>query len=211
VTPKVTLDGLREMKREGRKIAGVVVWDAATAEAADRAGVDIVSAGDSAAVTLWGRAREGDLTIDEMLLVCTAVSRGAGRALVSCDLPAEGLPDAERLVTEGGADVVKVAGLEAASVLFAAGIPVFASICGTGDPVDEATRLEEAGASLIDFRHSGPENGRRVAEAVSVPVLGGLGGGPWLDGRMRAAHRLLDDAFAGYVADVRGGRPVKGD
>jgi len=42
-------------------------------------------------------------------------------------------------------------------------------------------------------------------------VLGGLGGGPWLDGRVRAVHRLLDDAVAGYVDDVRAGRPVKGD
>jgi hypothetical protein len=28
---------------------------------------------------------------------------------------------------------------------------------------------------------------------------------------VRAVHRLLDDAVAAYVDDVRAGRPVKGD
>ena len=69
--------------------------------------------------------------------------------------------------------------------------------------------MEEAGAVLLDFRHSGPEAGAEVVAAVSIPVLGGLGGGPWLDGRVRAAHRLLD--LDSYVDDVRSARPVKGD
>jgi hypothetical protein len=46
---------------------------------------------------------------------------------------------------------------------------------------------------------------------VSIPVLGGLGGGPWLDGRVRAVHRLLDGALDAYVDDVRAARPVQGD
>jgi hypothetical protein len=44
-----------------------------------------------------------------------------------------------------------------------------------------------------------------------VPVLGGLGGGPWLDGRVRAVHKLLGAAVADYAEDVRAGRPVVGD
>jgi hypothetical protein len=69
--------------------------------------------------------------------------------------------------------------------------------------------MEDVGAALIDFRHSGPEEGARAVAAVSIPVLGGLGGGPWLDGRVRAAHRLLD--VGGFLDDVRAGRAVKGD
>ena len=199
------------MKREGRKIAGVVAWDTATARAADRAGVDIVSVGDSVAMSLWGRPAEGDVSIDEMLLVCTAVARGVERALVSCDLPGGGLDAARRLVADGGAEMVKVSGEELVATIARDGIPVLASLSGGRDTLAEARRLEAAGASAIDFRHSGEEAGSRVAEAVSVPVIGGLGGGPWLDGRMRAAHRLLEDPLAAYVADVRGGRPVPGD
>ncbi len=71
--------------------------------------------------------------------------------------------------------------------------------------------MEDVGAALIDFRHSGPEAGSEAVAAVSIPVLGGLGGGPWLDGRMRAVHKLLGGALAAYADDVRAGRPVKGD
>jgi 3-methyl-2-oxobutanoate hydroxymethyltransferase len=211
VTEKITVAALQAMKREGRKIAGVVVWDTATARVVDHAGVDIVSVGDSVAVSLWGRAAEGDVSVDEMLLVCSAVARGVERALVSCDLPGASVEAAQRLVAEGGAEMVKVAGDDVVRKIAGAGIPVFASVSGTGDPVEEAKRLEAAGASALDFRHSGPENGRRVAEAVAVPVIGGLGGGPWLDGRMRAVHRLLDAGIGAYLQDVRAGRPVEGD
>ncbi len=237
MTEKVTLDALRGMKRDGRKIVGVVAWDTPTARVVDRAGVDIVSVGDSVAVSLWGREAEGDVTLDEMLLVCSAVSRGVERALVSCDLPHPSVESARRLVDEGGADVVKVEGLDRVEAIAAAGIPVFAQLTtasnsllqaartaeprpsatsnsllqAVGEAVEQAKRLEGAGASLLDFRHSGPAMGAAVSAAVSIPVLGGLGGGPWLDGRMRAVHRLLDDAVAGYAEDVRAGRPVKGD
>jgi 3-methyl-2-oxobutanoate hydroxymethyltransferase len=203
------LDALRAMKREGRKIVGIVAWDTPTARAADRAGVDLVSVGDSVAVSLWGRDREGDLSLDELLLVCCAVRRGVEHALVSCDLPNPSVDRARRLVTDGGADLVKAEG--GVAELAAAGIDVFAQLSSNGDPVAEAKRLEAEGAALLDFRHSGPEAGARVAEAVDIPVLGGLGGGPWLDGRLRSVHRLLDAPLAEYVDDVRAGRPVPGD
>lgn len=35
-----------------------------------------------------------------------------------------------------------------------------------------------------------------MAEAVPIPVLGGFGGGPWLDGRIRMATAAI-----GYSAD----------
>src|SRR5438034_10150097 len=97
---------------------------------------------------------------------------------------------AMRLVEEGGADLVKLfASPELVRAVAQRGIPVFAEFHGDrGTPenlVKQAKHLEQAGASLLDFRHSGPEAGAAVAKAVSIPVLGGLGGGPWLDGRIR--------------------------
>ncbi len=53
---KVTIPALQRMKRDGRKIVGVVAWDYQIAQIVDRAGVDIVSVGDSVGVNLWGRA-----------------------------------------------------------------------------------------------------------------------------------------------------------
>jgi 3-methyl-2-oxobutanoate hydroxymethyltransferase len=73
--------------------------------------------------------------------------------------------------------------------------------------------------------------GAAVVKAVSIPVIGGLGGGPWLDGRVRQAHtaigygeKWLDSptetyanvakislgALATLVADVRAGKQIKG-
>src|ERR1700704_398208 len=118
-----------------------------------------------------------------------------------------------RLVKEGGADIVKLDGAaefpEAVRALVRAGIPVFAqfgitpqtalqygipygaqSAPGAQVPqemtaklVEEAKLLEAAGASLLDFTNSGPVAGAAVVNSVKIPVIGGFGGGPWLDGR----------------------------
>ena len=266
---KVTIPALQQMKREGRKIAGVVAWDTPLARLADRAGVDIVSVGDSVGVNLWGHANPLEVTLDEMVVVCRAVRRGVTRALVSCDFPfgplqegtASALRAAIRLVKEAGADMIKLDGAadfpETVEALVRAGIPVFAqfgitpqtalqygipygaqSAPGAQAPaamtaklVEEAKRLEAAGASLLDFTNSGPAAGAAVVAAVSIPVIGGFGGGPWLDGRVRLAHtaigygekwldaktetyanvaRISLDAFTALIADIRAGRQIKG-
>src|SRR3981189_2896792 len=110
---KVTLIELAQMKREGKKSAGGVAWDYQIARIADRAGVDFISVGDSVGVNLWGHSNPLEVTMDEILVCCKAVRRGATRALVSCDLPfgpvQEGIDSALRpairLVKEGGADM----------------------------------------------------------------------------------------------------------
>jgi 3-methyl-2-oxobutanoate hydroxymethyltransferase len=195
MSERLTVGALQAMKRDGRKIVAVVAWDEGTARVLDGAGVDLISVGDS-----------GAPTVGELDVFCRAVRRGAKRALVSCDLPDPSVDAARRLV-DAGADLVKVEGVEHVRALATAGIPVFAQIAA---PV-EAQPMEEAGAALIDFRHSGRDGGAEAVAAVSIPVLGGLGGGPWLDGRVRAVYKLLDDGIAGYVQDVRAGRTVKGD
>src|SRR6202011_941053 len=199
----VTLIELAQMKREGKKSVGVVAWDYQIARIADRAGVDIVSVGDSVGVNLWGHANPLEVTMEEMLVVCKAVRRGVTRALVSCDFPFGPLQEgtdtavraAIRLVKEAGADLVKLDGAadfpDAVRALVRAGIPVFAqfgitpqtalqygiaygaqSASGAQVPaemtaklVEQAKRLEDAGASLLDFTNSGPVAGAAVVKA----------------------------------------------
>ena len=241
---KVTIPLLQQMKRDGRKIVGLVVYDYPTAQIADRAGVDLVSVGDSVGFNLWGQPTETEVTIEELLIACKAVRRGVERALVSCDVPSGpvqagtqvAVSAAVRLAGEGGASMVKVHGIpDMVRAIVRGGVPVFAEFHGRDIPVEklveEAKRLEAAGASLLDFRHSGPAAGAAVVNAVSIPVIGGLGGGPWLDGRVRLAHtaigygakwidsktetyvntaRLSLEAFTALCADVRAGRQIKG-
>ncbi len=52
----VTIPALQQMKRDGRRIVGVVAWDYQIARIVDRAGVDIVSVGDTVGINLWGHA-----------------------------------------------------------------------------------------------------------------------------------------------------------
>jgi 3-methyl-2-oxobutanoate hydroxymethyltransferase len=253
------------MKRTEHKIVGVVVYDFQMAQIVDRAGVDIVSVGDSVGAALWGHRSELEVTLDQMLVACKAVRRGVDRALVSCDVPygplqegpAAALEAANYLVTEGGADMLK---LDAAAefpdcvrAINEAGIPVWAQFGitphtanrYTGEAksvpelaaslkeqfVHEALLLEESGAALLDFTNSGPVAGPAATEAVSIPVLGGLGGGPWLDGRVRAVMNAIGyvasaldddadryanvakialDAITTYAGDVRASRQIRG-
>ncbi|BCB90281.1 3-methyl-2-oxobutanoate hydroxymethyltransferase [Phytohabitans suffuscus] len=298
----VTLPDLHAMKRAGRKIVGVVAWDYQLARIVDRAGVDIVSVGDTVGVNLWGQTNPLEVTMDQMVLVAQAVRRGVSHALLSCDFPYGPLqegPDAAvraaiRLVKEAGVDMVKLDGaadhLDAVAAVTRAGIPVFAQFgltpqtalrhgvaydpdpgparsdpgsAATGpdragspgpaasgaiatgkDPaasrlvpvemkdalVAEAKALEAAGAVLLNFTNSGPVVGPEVTRAVAIPVVGGHGGGPWLDGRVRMATaaigyaastlddprdryaevaRTAHDAIAAYAADVRAARQIR--
>jgi 3-methyl-2-oxobutanoate hydroxymethyltransferase len=174
---------------------------------------------------------------------------------------AAALAAATRLMQEGGADMIKVDAAadfpDVVRALMREGIPVFAQFGLTpqtaakyGIPysaqnskeaqasaeaaarlVDEAKRLEDAGAVALDFTNSGPVAGAAVVAAVKIPVIGGFGGGPWLDGRVRLAHTAIGygekwletktdtyfngakatlAAFSALIADARAGRQIKG-
>lgn len=262
---KVTLPALQEMKLEGRKIVGVVAYDYQMAQIVDRAGVDIVSVGDSVGINLWGQRTELEVTLDQMILASQGVRRGVERALVSCDFPFGPLQQgtdaavraAIRLVKEGGADLVKLDGAaafpDAVRAITRAGIPVWAQFgitphtalqyggMSNAGPelvtamkdqlVTEAKLLEDAGAALLDFTNSGPVVGAEVARSISIPVIGGLGGGPWLDGRIRAVFAAIGylasalddkteryanvaqitfDAIRSFSEDVRASRQIRG-
>ena len=232
----MTIPELQQMKRDGRKIVGVVAWDYQIARIADRAGVDIISVGDTVGINLWGHATPLEVTMDEMVLVCRAVRRGTQRALVSCDFPfgplQEGVDSAVRaairLVKEAGADMVKLDGAadfpDAVRAIARAGIPVFAqfgitpqtalqygldygamSKAGAEVPAAMTDRLVAGGEACSRtpaLRCStsptpGPSPAPRSTRAVSIPVIGGFGGGPWLDGRVRMAHAAI-----GYAASA---------
>src|SRR3954466_7196979 len=113
----LTLPRLQQMKRDGTKIVAVVAYDYQMARIVDRAGVDLLSVGDSVGVNLWGHRSELEVTLDEMILACRAVRRGAEQALVSCDFPFGPLqqgPDAAVraaiALVKNGADLVKLDG-----------------------------------------------------------------------------------------------------
>jgi 3-methyl-2-oxobutanoate hydroxymethyltransferase len=128
------------MKRRGEKIVMVTAYDAPGARLADSAGVDLVLVGDSAAMVVLGHDSTVPASMDEMLMLTRAVTRGARRPLVVADMPfgsfqvsdESALQNAIRFVKESGADAIKLEGgrpaLSRVRAIVEAGIPVMGHI-----------------------------------------------------------------------------------
>src|SRR5213080_817735 len=84
---KLALPELLQMKARGEKIVMVTAYDAPGARLADSAGVDVVLVGDSAAMVVLGYESTVPASMDEMLMLTRAVTRGAHRPLVVADMP----------------------------------------------------------------------------------------------------------------------------
>ncbi len=139
---KVTLPHLRELKLTGTPIVMVTAYDHPSARIVDEAGVDLVLVGDSAANTVLGHDPVSTVgaTMDELVILTRAVSRGCERALVVGDMPfmsyqvsdEEAIRNAGRFVKDAGAAAVKLEGagpsVARAAAIVGAGIPVMGHI-----------------------------------------------------------------------------------
>ena len=133
---KLALTELAELKARRQPIAMVTAYDAPSGRLADAAGADVILVGDSAAMTVLGHDSTVPATMDEMIVLTRAASRGARRPLVVADMPfgsfqvsdEEALNNAIRFVKEAGADAVKLEGagqtLSRVQTIVGAGIPV---------------------------------------------------------------------------------------
>ena len=154
---KVTLPMLGAMYRRNEPITMITAHDFPSAHAADTVGMDIVLVGDSLAMVALGMDDTSELTVEDMLLHCKSVSRGARSAFVVCcyrnghsipetdfskigDMPMgsyevspeQALTTAIRFVKEGRAQGVKLEGgaemARTVSKITSAGIPVLAHV-----------------------------------------------------------------------------------
>src|SRR6266536_4247229 len=137
---KLPLTELLQMKARGEKIVMVTAYDAPSARLADAAGADLILVGDSAAMVVLGHDSTVPATVDELLVLTRAVTRGASRPLVVGDMPfgsfqvsdETALENAIRFVKEAGADAVKLEGagatLSRVRTIVDAGIPVMGHV-----------------------------------------------------------------------------------
>ena len=137
---KLPLPEVGEMKRRGDRIVMITAYDAPSGRIADAAGVDLILVGDSAAMVVLGHDSTVPATMDEMLMLTAAVTRGAQRPLVIADLPfgsyqvsdEQALETSIRFLKEANADAVKLEGagamLSRVRALTGAGIPVMGHI-----------------------------------------------------------------------------------
>jgi 3-methyl-2-oxobutanoate hydroxymethyltransferase len=164
---KLTVPELAEMKRRGDPIVMVTAYDATGGRLADAAGVELILVGDTAAMVVLGHESSTvPVTMDEMLFMTRAVTRGARRPLVVGDMPfgsyqvsdEDAVRNAIRFVKEAGADVIKLEGagpsLSRVRSIVGAGIPVMGHI---GLTPQSATKLGGFKAQ-----------GRSAAQAVTL-------------------------------------------
>jgi 3-methyl-2-oxobutanoate hydroxymethyltransferase len=187
---KLTLTTLAEKKRNGERIVMVTSYDYPTARLADKAGLDLVLVGDSAAMTVLGHDSTVPATMDEMVMLTRAAARGAQRPLLIADMPfgsfqvsdEDALRNAIRFFKEAGADAVKLEGagtsLSRVRAIVAAGIPVMGHVGLTPQSATMLGGLRAQGRTatqalrLLDDARALEAEGcfAVVLEAVPAPV-----------------------------------------
>lgn len=137
---RVRIHHLRALKDSGERFAMLTSYDQMTAEIFDEAGIPVLLVGDSAANNVLGYETTLPVTVDELIPLVRAVSRGAHRALVVADLPfgsyqsspEQALATSTRFMKEGGAHAVKLEGgspvVPQVRAIVQAGIPVMAHV-----------------------------------------------------------------------------------
>jgi 3-methyl-2-oxobutanoate hydroxymethyltransferase len=173
---RVRIHHLQQLKERGEPWPMLTAYDMYAAELFDEAGIPVLLVGDSAANNVYGYDTTLPVTVDEMLPLSRAVSRGAKHALVVADLPfgsyqlspEQALATGVRFMKEGGAHAVKLEGgrrfaphIEA---LTSAGVPVMGHIGFT--PQSE----HNLGGYRVQGR--GDAGDDIVADAVAVQEAG---------------------------------------
>jgi 3-methyl-2-oxobutanoate hydroxymethyltransferase len=222
-TPRITAASLRAMKEARRPIVMLTAYDYHSARLVDAAGVDAVLVGDSLGMTVLGHESTLSVTVDDVVRATSAVSRAVSNALVIADMPfmsyqadyAEGMRNAGRMLSEGGAHAVKLEGASFDTIalvggLVSAGIPVMGHVGLTPQSVNvlggyrtqgraapaaaqviaDAVALDAAGAFAIVLECVPAELAARISALVTVPTVG-IGAGAGCDGQVQVFHDLL--------------------
>jgi 3-methyl-2-oxobutanoate hydroxymethyltransferase len=218
---KIRITTLREKARLGEKIAMLTAYDATMARILDGAGIDALLVGDSLGMVIMGQESTLPVTMDIMVHHTRAVSRGVQRALVVADMPflsyqihaEETLRNAGRLMSEGGAEAVKLEGGQSPEVirrLVDAGIPVMGHVgllpqsvhqlggyamqgrseAEAGRLVAEAIAIAQAGAFAIVLESIPAALAARITKELPIPTVG-IGAGAGCAGQILVSY----DAF----------------
>lgn len=136
----VTVTSLHEKRALGEPIVMITAYDYPSATVVDEAGVDLVLVGDSAAMVVLGYPNTTPVSMDEMVMLASAVRRGLRHPLLIGDMPFGSyeasnelaIRNAQRFVKEAGCDAVKLerggASAERAKAIVDSGIPVMGHV-----------------------------------------------------------------------------------
>ena len=228
-TSKVTTRTLAALKVCGEPAVFLTAYDYATATFADRAGVDMLLVGDSAAMTMLGLDNTLGIGMTEMLVLTRAVCRAASRAFVIGDLPFLSYqPSDEDAVRNAGAfiqagcDAVKCEGgtrvMNRVGAIADAGIAVMGHLGLTPQSLGQLGGYRVQGKSL-DAAELLAEDAKALELAGAFAILieavpaqtaayirdsvkipvYGIGAGPDVDGQLVISHDILGS----FVGDIK--------
>ncbi len=225
---KVTTATLRALRNRGEPAVFLTAYDYPTAVFADRAGVDMLLVGDSAAMTVLGHPSTVRISMAEMLTFAGAVCRGSPRAFVVGDLPFLSYQTSDRDAIRNagayvavGCDAVKCEGgarvARRVRAMTDAGIAVMGHLGLTpqslgqlgGYRVQGKTRaavelLLEDALALQDagafalLLEAVPAAASRYLRERLELLVYGIGAGPGLDGQLVISHDILGN----FVGDI---------
>ena len=116
--PKKMIHDFHRMKREGEKIAWLTAYDFPTAQFAEAAGIDMLLVGDSLGMCVYGYNDTLPVTMDQCIVHCEAVRRGAPNTFVIGDMPfmsyqssvERAVENAGRFLKQAAVDAIKLEG-----------------------------------------------------------------------------------------------------
>ena len=219
---KITIAHIQEMKNRGEKISMVTAYDFPSACFAEKAGIEILLVGDSLAMTVLGLDSTVPVTLEDMIHHTKPVVRGAPSPMIVGDMPfgsynqssEQAIMNANRLMKEGGCDVVKLEGgrevAERIKAIVEAGIPVMGHIGLTPQTIsklggfkvqgkgleaakallEDALAVEGAGAFCVVIECVPEEVGNLITQKVAIPTIG-IGAGRNCDGQVLVFHDVL--------------------
>lgn len=226
---KVTVSTLATLKARKQPAVFVTAYDYPTATFAERAGVDMILVGDSAAMTMLGHPNTLGVTVDDMLVFIKAVTRATKRTFVVGDLPflsyqpsdETAILNAGRFIA-AGCDAVKCEGGQRVAsrvrAMVDAGICVMGHLGLTPQNMAQLGGYKVQGKSraavdkLVDDALALQEAGAFAILLEAMPpeagayirerldiLVYGIGAGPHVDGQLVICHDILG-TFVGDIA-----------
>jgi 3-methyl-2-oxobutanoate hydroxymethyltransferase len=115
---KLMIHDFYRMKKEAQKITWLTSYDFPTAQFAEAAGLDMLLVGDSLGMCVYGYPGTVPVTMDQCIVHCDAVRRGAPNTFVIGDMPflsyqvsnEKAVENAGRFLKEANVDAIKLEG-----------------------------------------------------------------------------------------------------
>ena len=136
----MTIQEFKHLKTNKNPFAMITAYDFISAQIVDELKIPAILVGDSASMMIYGYDNTIPISIDEMLLLVRAVTRGAKKTMVIADMPFQSyqvsiesaINNACRFLKEGRANAVKLEGgsyyCEHIKAIINSGVPVMGHI-----------------------------------------------------------------------------------